>query len=195
MTTSKAGLHKRAVLGQSRWRLDGAVRCLRDHLKISCPPQRPVPTPKGPWRPPSPLPRVRLTWKSFLLSPAANSRSSQGQCKWANEGKQMTGILKRWTDFSRPGSRTAQCMKAFEATVVFTSQGLLIPCMAQADPESTERRWRNKRVALQWRNLTNYLSQMIKININSDQSYWKYVYLAWREKNGTLPLWSFSPNP
>lgn len=79
---------------------------------------------------------MRLTWKSFLLSPAANSRSSQGQCKWANEGKQMTGILRRWTDFSRPGSRTAQCMKAFEATVVFTSQGLLIPCMAQADPES-----------------------------------------------------------
>lgn len=48
----------------------------------------------------------------------------------------MTGILRRWTDFSCPGSRTAQCMKAFEATVVFTSQGLLIPCMAQADPES-----------------------------------------------------------
>lgn len=35
----------------------------------------------------------------------------------------------------------------------------------------------------------HYLIQAIKLNINSNGSYWQYIPLIYYDENGTLPLW------
>lgn len=45
-------------------------------------------------------------------------------------------------------------------------------------------------VTLEWRNQKNTISQVIKVNIDSNKSCWQCVHLIWCNENDALSLWS-----